>query len=179
MGLIFWEQEMSASEAASFDPDSENMLVRWTTNCKRSQIANYEAAAHYSKRNKCLGIPTVICSSIVGAGIFSNVGNSNADQGVQILVGFISIFAATLAALQTFLQFGDNAAKCRVAAAEYGALKREIDQLLVACRSQRLQLDENTVSQIRSKMDTLSRDSPSIPEDIWERARTIVPLAKS
>jgi len=163
-------------EAFNSDPNVI-LLKRWTTNCLRSQIANYKAATMFSRRNYWLGIPSAIFSAIVGTSVFAALGSESVDQEIQILIGIISVSAAVLAALQTFLRWGELAAKCRSTAAEYGAVKRQIDQMLSA-KATGEKLDEETISVLRKQMDTLSRDAPVLPENIWDLARTEIPLAK-
>jgi hypothetical protein len=89
--------------------------------------------------------------------------------------GFILLGA--LSALQTFFRWGDLASKHRAAAAEYGALKREIDELLARHAAGADVLDED-VTRVRERMDTLSRDVPELPQSTWRRARASIRLTK-
>lgn len=105
------------------------LLNRWLMNAKRSQIANYHAANHFSKTNYSLGIPAVILSAVVGTCVFAGIGKQ-VPMLIQIGVGLISILASVLGALQTFLGLEQRSSKHRITASEYGAIKREIDHLL-------------------------------------------------
>ena len=62
------------ADEAPFDSDPNVVLLRhWLTNSRRSQIANYEAAALFLRRNYWLGIPTIILSAIVGTSVFATL----------------------------------------------------------------------------------------------------------
>nr|CAP47564.1 putative integron gene cassette protein [uncultured bacterium] len=151
------------------------LLQRWLTNARRSQIANYEAANMYSRRNYGLGIPAVLFSAVVGTSVFAALGSSVSPE-IQITVGIVSVIAAVLGALQTFLRWGELSSQCRSTAAEYGAIKREIGQIISFDESGG-DIEEQSLSSIREKMDTLARDAPELPDHIWKRARVKVPLA--
>lgn len=146
----------------------ETVLLLWQRNCKRSQIANYSAAARYLKRNYWLGIPTVVFSTIVGTSVFAALGEDSIKPGIQIAVGMISILSAVFAALQTFFKWGELAAKCQSTASSYGAVKRLITQLIAGGREH---ITEDSVSGIRQQMDMLAREGPELPQDIWQRVR--------
>lgn len=149
------------------------LLQHWRINCFRSQIANYDAAGYYSKMHYWLGVPTVILSAVVGTSVFATLG-TEVKSIIQIAVGSISVLAATLAALQTFMNWDERATNCRTAAAEYGAVKRKIDQTLAAIPIGECVNDE-TINEIRKQMDELSQKSYGVPDFIWARARKKVP----
>jgi hypothetical protein len=166
------------SDAKPTDQDGTpqtELLLRWLTNCRRSQIANYTAAKNYLRGNYYLGVPAVLFSAIVGTSVFAALGTS-VEKPLQILVGIVSVLAAVLGALQTFLRWGELASKCRATAAEYGGIKRQIEQLLVSAHSGTTIADD-AVSHIREQMDTLARDAPDLPAKIWDEARRVVPYA--
>jgi hypothetical protein len=158
------------------DPRAQ-LLLRWLRNCLRAQIGNYEAAGLFTRRNYLLGVPAVLLSAAVGTSVFAALGSKNVDPLIQMAVGGISVLAAVLSALQTFFRWGELASKHRAAAAEYGAVKREIDELLARYAAGADVLDED-VTRVRERMDTLSRDVPELPESTWRRARVSIRLAR-
>ena len=153
--------------------DNLEMLMRWRRNCLRSQIANYSSANRFAKRNYFLGIPTVILSASVATSVFAAL-NQQIELCIQIVVGLVSVLAAVLAALQTFLKLDDLAAKHRSTAAEYGSVKRQLDQEIAKLGTGDSVL-EQTINNIRERMDTLSKEGPIVPRDIWKKARDAAP----
>jgi hypothetical protein len=115
-----------------------------------------------------------LLSALVGTSVFAALGKQ-VDPLIQISVGIISILSTVLGALQTFLKWGELSSKHQAAGAEYNALKRFIDQVL-ACHAAGDPIENPQIEEIRTQMDTLARDTPSLPERIWKAARDKVPL---
>jgi hypothetical protein len=76
----------------------------WKQRLTIRRDGQYERYAQYQRRNKRIGIPTIISSTIVGSAIFGTLGKSDMVE-LQIGAGVLSIIAATLAAVQTFLAY--------------------------------------------------------------------------
>ena len=157
--------------------DNLEMLARWRTNCRRSQVANYESANRCSNRNYFLGIPTVVLSAIVATGVFASLGQK-VELYIQIGVGLVGVVAAVLSSLQTFLKLDELAAKHRSIAAEYGAIKRHLDQEISRLRTGQ-EVSQQTINNIRERMDALSREGPVVPRVVWRKARAAIPTAES
>jgi hypothetical protein len=82
------------------------------------------------KRNHYrIGIPTVVLSAIVGTTVFATL-EKDVHIGVRVVVAGISLTVAILAALQTFLRFGERAELHRIASAKYESLSNEIRLLM-------------------------------------------------
>ncbi|NJL46670.1 MAG: DUF4231 domain-containing protein [Leptolyngbyaceae cyanobacterium SM2_5_2] len=149
---------------------AENLLSDWYRRIRFAQFAHYEAAKSYDRMNYGLGIPVVVLSTFVGTSVFANIG-STVDATFQILIGLVSVVAATLASLQTFFRFSEKAEKHRAAASKYGALRREIEEIMVL----RSQADlKDAIPSLRSKVDRLSEEAPHIPHRIWARRKTVL-----
>ena len=112
-----------------------------------------------------LGIPAVILSTLVGTSIFASLGETPA-QSIQILVGIVSVLAATLSAVQTFLGFSERAAKHREVAARYGAARRKIEKLL-ALSGEAIKPED--VSAVRREIDSVAEEAPNVSDSIWTR----------
>ena len=78
----------------------------------------------------------------------------------------MSISAAVLASLQTFLAYSERAEKHRVAAAKYGALCRELDTI----RAELISISPELVESIRGKLDALAIESPQTPIKYYKMA---------
>jgi hypothetical protein len=142
------------------------LLERWRINCLRSATGNYRAATKFSKRNLYLGFPSIVLSTLAGSSLFVTM-----QQGIeplaQFFAGFVTLISAVLAALQTFMGSAERAGKHNAAAAEFNAVKRRID-FLIAKSADGGVLDDAIIEEIRSSMDTLSRETPAIPEKLWK-----------
>jgi hypothetical protein len=147
-------------------PESPKVLAEsWLKRLREAQFAHYEAAEVLSRTHTRLGLPVVILSTVVGSSVFASIA---ADKVVpiivKIVVGLISVAAAVLASLQTFLKLSERAEKHRAVAARYGAIRREVEQVLVF-----KEIEPKTLDGIRSQIDALSGEAPEIPKRIFGR----------
>src|SRR5436190_1807437 len=69
-------------------------------------------------------------TAAVGTTVFSSIASSP-QLWVKILTGIMSMAAAVLAALQTFLKYSERAAQHKAAAQNYGMLRREYEEMQV------------------------------------------------
>lgn len=59
---------------------TKELLECWRKNRPRSQIANYDAANSFSRRNYWLGIPVIVLSSIVGTTVFASLQKTDRSK---------------------------------------------------------------------------------------------------
>lgn len=152
------------------------MLERWRRNCLRSGTGNYRAAQKFSKRNLYLGVPSIVLSTVAGSSLFATM-QEGIDPRVQLFAGLVTLTAAVFAALQTFMGSAERAGKHNAAAAEFNAVKRRID-FLIAKNADGGGLDDTVVEDIRSSMDALSRETPALPNGLWEQLLTDFPTSR-
>jgi pyruvate/2-oxoacid:ferredoxin oxidoreductase alpha subunit len=84
------------------------------------------------RRRLLVGIPVVVLTTLVGTSAFASISKAQGDsiQGltidpdaVLVLVGTISVLAAVLSSLQTFLRYATRAEGYRIAAIRYETLR--------------------------------------------------------
>ena len=80
-------------------------------------------------------------------------------------MGIISVLAAMLGALQTFLGFSDRAAKHRESASRYGAARRRIEEILAITGGESIPPEE--IKLVRKEIDNISAEAPNVPDKIW------------
>jgi len=102
----------------------------------------------------------VVLSAIVGTSIFSTLGQAQVSALWQVLIGLLSVSAAVLAALQTFLGYSDRAAKHSRAAHEFAAIRREIQQLETRGINSSV---EDELTHIREQITMAGENAPNIP----------------
>jgi hypothetical protein len=145
----------------------DDMLRDWYRRVAAVQAGHYHLADRLATYSTRLGIPVVILTSFVGTSLFASV-NQQVGTNVKIAGGLISVAAAVLASLMTFLRFPERAEKHRVAAARYGALRREMDHVLHTDPAARHPADP-FLKHLRDRLDLLGRQSPEIGEAMWAR----------
>jgi len=117
------EESGSGADSAAWTPAVEELLRNWHNRVYAAQTAYYDVAERFRRWNYRLGIPVVVVSSLVGAAVLS-------EKGDKWLVGSVSILAALLASLQTFLKFGENATLHGAAGDWFAAIRRDIEEVL-------------------------------------------------
>ena len=148
-------------DSGAWTPKVERLLQEWHKRVYAAQTAYYEEAEKLRRRNYQLGIPVVIVSSLVGTAVFSDVGN-------KWFVGSISILAAVMASLQTFLKFGEGATLHGSAADWFSAIRRDIEEVLALPPNLRGR-PKNCLDSIRQEMNRAGQKSPELSEHEWRR----------
>jgi hypothetical protein len=143
---------------------TEQLLDDWYRRARESQFAHYNAAYPLASANYRLGLPVIVLSTFVATSVFATLESSTA-LGYRIAVGIISVSAAVLSALQTFLRFEERAEKHRTAGGQYGALRRELE----AARAAGAPYDPALIARVREQFDSIANQAPEIPPRIWSR----------
>jgi predicted methyltransferase len=134
--------------------------------------AHYIAWETAARKNKWLGIPVVITTTIVGTAIFGTLQES---PGVawKIVAGLLSLSAAVLSTLQTTLKYSEIAEKHKTAGAKYAAMRRGLDIFILKHRGEskeKRQVALQEFEEIATKFAELAEESPSIPDKVYDRA---------
>jgi hypothetical protein len=149
------------------------LLRDWRARAAMTSSEHYALASRLARLNIRFGIPVVALTTFVGTSVFATLQN-DVHVGLRIGLGLISVLAAVLASLQTFLRFGERAEKHRASAELWAALRREIDEMLalhptyLASRGDPKQyLDD-----LRRRMDEIAQQSPELGErGFWQSKR--------
>jgi hypothetical protein len=150
---------------SAWTDEIEQLLRDWRNRAYACQTGYYIMADRFRRWNYLLGIPVVVFSSIVGTTIFASLKD---DVGipVRVTVGSISILAAVLASLQTFLRFAESASLHAGGGAWYSAIRRDIESTLALPRE--LRGDPKVcVDSIRKEMNKVAQKSPELNERLW------------
>ena len=152
--------------ASTWTVETEQLLQDWRNRVYAAQSAYYMMAERFTLWHYLLGIPVVIVSGLVGTAIFANLVTS-VTYG-KAIVGSVSILAAILSSLQTFLRLAEGGTHHGTAADWYAAIRRDIEELLALPRELRgdpkLCLDS-----IRREMNKAGQKSPPLSERFWAK----------
>jgi hypothetical protein len=159
------DESQKGLEHAAWTPKVELLLQDWRKRVYAAQAAYYQEAERLRRRNYQLGIPVVIVSSMVGTAVFVDWGEVAAYRW---LVGSVSIIAAILASLQTFLKLGESATLHGAAADWFAAIRRDIEETLALPLDLRGNPKERLDS-IRQEMNKAGQKAPELSERLWIR----------
>jgi hypothetical protein len=101
----------------------------------------------------------------VGTAVFSSLEKS-ADIRLQICVGLLSVVAAVLTGLQTFLRYAELAEKHRLAGARFANLKHRIELLMTQPAESDMRSQLAAIEETWAK---LREESPSLSSGVWRR----------
>lgn len=152
------------------------VLGQWLHGIRVKQIAHVRAATRYDRLNRLIGLPVTILSVAAGTSIFATLATAE-KKWVLVCVGAVSMVTAILSGLQTFLNYGDLAAKHRAASCKYGRIRRRIEEATVT-QPDTLALG-SLLQEVREAWDAIDEESPLPPQNIFDEAaqgvRTTLP----
>src|SRR5688572_31475993 len=147
------------------------LLTKWSQRVRETQFCQYEASKPLAYANYWFGVPVVVLSTVVGTSVFATL-EKQVDMSVRITIGIISVAAAVLASLHTFLRLAERAEKHRAVAVRAGSIRREIEQLLAIHASESV-VAQDRLDRLRERIDKLAEDAPSVSDKIWNRAKRV------
>ena len=160
----------SAEEPSPWTPAIVQLLRDWARRAGTSSDAHYELASRLSRANIRFGVPVVALTTAVGTSVFATLEHQ-VHTALRVLVGIVSVIAAILASLQTFLRFGERSEKHRTAAEAWAGLRREIDEMValhpdyLASRGD----PKEYLDDLRRRMGEIAQQSPEMGEQGWWR----------
>ncbi len=151
---------------------SLSTFEQWHQGLRIFHRAHSRAAVLFERRNLAIGLPTVLLTAISGTTAFTTLASEVDQPVVKIMTGIMSITAAVLAALQTFLRYSELAEKHKAAAQNYGMLRRELEEVLVQCNSTSPHSapPQGFMRDFRMRWDSADKEAPNLPQRIYNQA---------
>lgn len=138
----------------------KDLLFEWLERAKKSQQAHRAASKEFNRRHIVIGVLSVILSTFVGTAVFATL-SQQVNLYMQIFVGFLSVLAAVLSALNTFLRYEEISNRHAVAASKYSSIYRQLEYCIA---SNFENATDEEIQSIRNRFDDLASDSPNVPE---------------
>lgn len=154
--------------APVWDVDTERLLRDWHNRAAAAAMAHYTLANRCRRRNVLLGVPVVVFSTVVGTSLFATLNEASVDSNVRLAIGTISVLAAVLAALQTFLRFAERAERHVLAADWYAAIRRGTAEVLALPPAAR-QPPTTYLPGVRKEMSKIGQQAPDIGAPVWAK----------
>jgi hypothetical protein len=167
-GAATGEVTPGTSEMAPWDANTERLLADWRNRAAAAATAHYRLADRCRRRNVALGVPVVVLSTVVGTSLFATLNETSVDSDVRLTIGVVSVAAAVLASLQTFLRFAERAERHVLAADWYSAVRRGADEALALPPVARKPPAEYLPT-VRKEMSRIGQQAPEIPAPLWSR----------
>lgn len=161
---------MSDNAVDPVSPWSKAVIERlrdWERRAAAAAEVHFQTAENLSRWNIFLGIPVVALSAIVGTAVFATL-TEDVDSRIRIAAGSLSVIAAVLASIQTFLRFGERAEQHRVAAERWSAIRREIEKAR-ALTAEDVGDPKQLLDEVSARMDEAAEKAPAMPDRRWKR----------
>lgn len=179
---VLYQAKLIVARTKFWTPAVEKLLRRWKRQIGQRYVGHKECEQYYKRWYLGIGIPMVILTAVVSAGILTtfkncdSCGNSNnpnntipgvdpcaQDVSIRIAMGVLAGLSAALSAIFIFLDFGGQNKEHKDAASDCGSLEREVDELI---NTEIVQRGDPSASlqKIRNKFDQIVKNSPSVPE---------------
>jgi len=152
----------------------KQLLVDWRRRARESQFAHYEAVKPLVRANYALGVAAVTLSTFAGTSLFATLEAQSGPE-FRLLIAFVSVLAAVLSSLQTFLRYSERAEKHRGTAARFSSLRREIEFL----QASGAPYDKERIEAVREKMDAIAAEAPEIPARVFKKVEELLKERKS
>jgi hypothetical protein len=140
----------------------------WFRRTRESQTLHYRCANHFSRLHLLLGIPTIVLSAVVGTAVFASL-EREASGDLRIAVGMLSVLAAVLGGLQTFLGYAERSNRHRATGAGYSAMRRRLELLKTFSAADQAAI-ASALGDIAKRLDELAESAPEVPK--WLRTRS-------
>lgn len=154
---------------ASSEQDRELFVDQWQKGLHIMHLAHSQCFSMYKAKDRAIGLTATVLAALVSTAVivsFTKSGNIT----LQAIAGSFSVLATLFAAANTFLKYGELAAKHELAASSFGQLRRELE--LSECWDG--QLTKDFLEQIMKKWGELEKASPDIPNNIYKNAQALV-----
>lgn len=152
-----------------------SIIRDWSISLRTKHRAHTRCAALYDRRNLFMSVSVAALSAISGTTVLVTL-QSSPETWIKILVGLFSIAAAVLAVLQRTLPYAELSQKHKTAADKYGSLRRELEAAL-AVSTDAEPFTREFIDSISNSWDATEKESPSIPQRIFDLAADTPPAS--
>jgi hypothetical protein len=146
-----------------------DLLEVWYRRAEACHKSHFLASHRYARYNYLIGVPTIALTAIVGTSVFASLSTTTKQVAATVAIGAISMTAALLSSLQTFLGFAERADRHRDAGVKYGVIGRLMELIL----DENALPDDTAAKSLKKELDDLAASSPKIPLDILKSFGTL------
>lgn len=145
---------------------------------QKKSNAHYRMAESAAAAGRRLGIPVTVATTVVGTSIFATLSSPQHSLLLQIITGLLSLGAAVFSALHTFFNFADVAAQHKASAAEYEAVRHELDAFLLRTAQMKdpsqIERAVQCLREISEHLDEIAKHALTIPDRVYDSVQTRV-----
>lgn len=139
----------------------------------KSAIAHYIMWESLNRRQKVFGSITISCATIVGTALFASIQKSPSLEW-RIIAGIVSLLAAILSALQTFLNLSERADAHKVSGLNYSGIRRTLELFILKYKTETGDDNDDAIRELTAIADNLlklAKESPGVHGKILDRSK--------
>ena len=136
------------------------LLGGWNERAQGAQRTHAVTAQRFERLHWILGVPVVVLTAVAGTSVFAALGQE-VSLSARIAVAAVSILAAVLAALQTFLRYSERAESHRRSAAGFASFRRELEITNVKLKRDPAAIPDALLASLQQRLDGLLGNAPS------------------
>jgi hypothetical protein len=163
-----------SSTKVPWSKELEALYGSWHRRVAAAEIGHRQMSGRMQRRYLLLGVPVVVLTTVVGTSVFASLQRSTSSGDTtwptwgSLVIATISIAAAVLSSLQTFLRYSARAEGHRIAAIRYESLRRDMATTLHLPPNKRPDALRE-LDGVRTRMDRYAKESPMIGQRQWQR----------
>jgi hypothetical protein len=138
-----------------------------------ARATHYKLADRRARTNQNVGGVTVVFSTIVSAGILTGV-HKHHGTAFTLAAGIVSLAAGLLAGLQSFYKFGESGERHRLAGANFGGVRNDIDFFLAQYSGADSTYFDAARKELKAQTDRftkLEQAGPGYPGRVYDRIK--------
>jgi hypothetical protein len=168
----------AAASKAAWNDNVEHLYSSWHRRVAAAEYGHRLMSDRMRTRHLMLGIPVVVLTTVVGTSVFASLQSSaNVPTAITVAVGTLSLTAAVLSSLQTFMRYALRSDGHRIAAIRYETLRRDMAEVLAMPRDARAD-PARELDSVRGRLDRYAKESPLIGQRLWEELAKKFHLSK-
>jgi hypothetical protein len=167
----------AAPSKVVWNDEIEHLYSSWHRRVAAAEYGHRLMSDRMRNRHLALGIPVVVLTTIVGTSVFASLQDTSVPTAVAIVVGSLSLLAAVLSSLQTFMRYALRSDGHRIAAIRYETLRRDMAEVLAMPRAARAD-PARELDGVRGRLDRYAKESPLIGQRLWEELTVKFHLSK-
>lgn len=146
--------------------NTEELLRAWLIHSHKGRQRQDRAARRLDRWRILLGASAAILSAAVGTSVFAALLKEETSLGIKLAIAGVSVLAAVLTGLGTFLDLGERANTHKASGVRYKSMIRELEVKLTG-GTEKPKIEDSEIENIRKRLDELEANSPIMPERIY------------
>ncbi|MCD4486913.1 SLATT domain-containing protein [Chromobacterium vaccinii] len=146
----------------------EELVLTWIKRVRESQFSHHHCVEFYKVVHFAIGVPATILTAIVGTSIFK-VATSSPNSSPSYLIISLSILAAILSGLQTFLNVQAKINAHKIAADKFSEIRRDLEEAYATS-----QINATLISAAKTKYNNATQNAPDVSSSVFSKITTIL-----